>query len=491
MTRLLKRILLLGAIPLALFAFSSPLVRGFEDRPAPKSNPKNAAPAPRTVPSTRAPAAPLTPPPQVVLPADGVAPPSGIVPPAGSPPPNVVVPPVELRGQNVEQFRRIGEQIFNSFVNPGAPGQGGAPQKPLQPVDVNAGIKEMLDRLISGDRAIESLKIQFDPQQTDFARDMAKLNADVGLRYSAWSKSPSRLTLGLNAKMENPGNMPSRAVVGGELVLQTDVVALVNHLLPRIKKRMGIEGDGRVVVDGEKPATVQNDRRGPLLGRLRRNARDTAVAVQAPAPGRAPAPEAPIDAPVGVTTADDLSFKAQLQDKLARTGTVKSMDELVDLFTYISGLSLCIQNEKIEGLIAAVDNAPSDQARRRAAEELAEARQKRDAMLYTRLSVNRDSAGFARGFEIVMVESAAVTGTKIENLNVVVSEQQVKVTGSTRLFQGLELYPFIKPVVMNFLRNVQERDAILLDLQRGPFSGLWQQGREAVVGPPEVIQTPQ
>lgn len=496
MTKVSKRVLLSGAIPLALLIGFSPLVRGYEDLPKPKANPKTVAPAPvpRPVPSNRAPAAPLTAPPQIVIPQAGNEPPPKVVVPSAPnvvvpPAPNANVPPVGPRGDQLEGFQRLGKQLFDNFVNPGA--ANGQPQQPaVQPNQLNAGLKQMLERLTSGDRAIESLKIQFDPQETDFAADKAKINAEVGLRHSAWSKSPSRLVLGLGARMESPENTPSRAVVGGELTIQTDVVALANHLLPKIKKLMGVESDGRIVVEGERPSAertvvVQNDPRRPLIGRLLRGPNVTVQVAQAPAL------EKPVDVVAAAPAAIDNSFKSQLQQKLARTGTLNSMDDVVDLFTYVSGLSICIQNEKIENLTAAVANAQGDFAKKQAMQDLAEARAKRDAMLYTRLSVNRDAEGIARGIEIQMNDSAVVTGTRIENLHVVVGEQEVKVSGSTRMFQGLDLYPFVKPLVMTFLRNVQNQDAILLDLQNGPFSGFWRQGREAVIGPPEAVPAPQ
>ncbi len=206
-----------------------------------------------------------------------------VVPP---PAPEGVQPRPVLPGERRERLRQFGGQLFNALTNgqaapggPNAPGAGGQAQG-LDFAKINDAVAALLQPLLAGDASIESFDLRFDPTQTNLAADTVAATANVALRRSAWSPTPSRLHLDLRAvaNLNTPGG--ARASVDGNLNVQTAVVPLADFALQRFK------------------------------------ARQTGKIAEPP------------------TGAEDF-FQAYLREKLARTPNLSSFEDVVDFFQYI------------------------------------------------------------------------------------------------------------------------------------------------------------
>ena len=79
------------------------------------------------------------------------------------------------------------------------------------------------------DPALQSVELKFDEEFTDL--DLYRVGAEVSatLKRSLWSKKPTTGFLRAQAEIKTPQNKAPELVVGGELGVKTETVALLRH----------------------------------------------------------------------------------------------------------------------------------------------------------------------------------------------------------------------------------------------------------------------
>ncbi|HET6882562.1 MAG TPA: hypothetical protein VFI31_20515 [Pirellulales bacterium] len=346
-----------------------------------------------------------------------------------TPPPRRGTP--ERRAQRGERLRKLAGsegalgQLLDSLAGNAA---GNMPA--LDIPKVNEGIIELIKPLLDDERGLESLRLRFDPAETNFARDTVHLVGAARLRRSGWSDEPTQVDLDLRASMQRRDDGRPKGTLDGELRFQTDVVALANKAMQRFANQLDRRAQQGAVRDG------------PL------SAEET--------------------------------FRLRMREKLAATPPLKDMDDVIDLILSFSGLRLTAINDRVAELKAQVDSAPDEKTRASLEKQLAEARRQRDQMLELRPEVERDGGQQAAALRLSMDRSQVDETTRVERLNVEITKAQVtlRLVGST--LQGMELYGVFKPLLMNTLSRVQSRDADTFQLGRGMFRGYMKELRGAL-----------
>jgi hypothetical protein len=345
-----------------------------------------------------------------------------------SPPPRRGTP--ERRAQRGERLRKLAGpegalgQLLDSLAGDGA---GGAP--PLDIPKVNEGIVELIKPLLDDERGLESMRLRFDPAETNLARDTVHLVGSARLRRSGWSDEPTQVDLDLRASMQRRDDGRPKGTLDGDLRFQTDVVALANRAMSR------------------------------FTNQLQRRAQQGAVR----------------DGPLSA----EENFRLRMREKLEATPPLENMDDVVDLILAFSGLRLTAINDRIDELKAEVAAAADEKSRASSEQQLVEARVERDQLLELRPEVERDGAKQAIALRLSMDRSQVDESTRVERLNVEITKTQVslRLVGST--LQGMELYSLFKPILLNTLSRVQARDADTFQLGRGMFRGYMNQLRGA------------
>lgn len=318
-------------------------------------------------------------------------------------------PPPPRRAERIDKLRKLGGQLVDTLA--------ADPQLTPKPLDVprlNEALLLLLEPLLGQERAIESLHLGFDPAATNFARDTIKLRADARLKHTGWSANPTQVNLGATARMARNPSGAQQAMIVGELHLETDVIPLANRAIARLLSR-------------------------PDRG--------------TPAPGSRP------------PTADE-DFQARLREKLQRTPPLASLDDLVDLAVYISGLQLTATNEHIDRLKHQVLTARDEQEGAAAQAELDKSRLRRDQMFDVHPHVEHDERGHAIALMYAMHNSSVPESGRINQFELTIREREIHLVADGVLLQGVEFYALFKPLVMNTLERLQNRDADTLRLGR-------------------------
>jgi hypothetical protein len=334
-------------------------------------------------------------------------------PPPPSPPGFAPAPGLDP-GVRRPRLRELGGRLLDAVAGPQA-GPGTA--RPLDFSIINGVIPSILKPLISGDAAIESISLEFDPAGTDPAHDKVELHADVRLRSTAWSPTPSRLHIDLSAVVDMTAPGGAKASIDTQLVLETPVVALADYGLQRFKAK---------------------------------------------AP---PLPDTP------PASADDF-FRTEMRAKLARTDRITSFDELVDLFQYYSSFRFLAQNDNIDRIKAAPIAELDDAMRNALAAELTKARVLRDRLSETRAHVEHGPDGLARTIAVRLVNVELSDAALVEQADVNVTDQSLAVNAHVQVRKGVEVYLLLKPVIQLTLERMQQRDPATIERQRAILNGL-------------------
>lgn len=313
-------------------------------------------------------------------------------------------------------------------------------QPPLEISKLNEGIVALLRPLLDEERGLEYLRLRLDPAETNLARDVIHLVGAARLRSSAWSKEPTQVDLDLRANMQRRDDGRPKGTADGELRFQTDVVALANRAMAGYADRLDRRAQQGAVRDGNLSA--------------------------------------------------EETFRSRMREKLAATGPLQSLDDVVDLVLSISGFRLCETNDHITALKAKIAATSDPKLRASAEQQLAAARLQRDQMLEVRPQIERDRSGQAVALRLNMERSNVGEATHIERLSVNVAPRQVtiRLVGST--LQGMELYALSKPFLLNTLSRVQARDPDTFQVGRGLFRGYLGQLRGALGAGEETLPPP-
>lgn len=353
-----------------------------------------------------------------------------------APPPRRGSP--ERRAQRAERLRKLGGQIGDLVESLGNDPALNPPRVDVP--KVNEGIAALLEPLLTEEGGLQSLRLHLDPAETNLARDRARLIGSAQLRRSSWSTEPTLVDLDLRASLERREDGRPRGTLDGGARVQTDVIALGNRAIVRLKQRLA------------RPA-----RGGVAAGR-------------------------PADA--------EETFRLRTLEKLERTPPLETMDDLVDMLTYLSGLRLTATSDRIDELKARAAAVSDERLRRRLLDELAEVRQQRDQMFDVRPNVERGDDGRAVALTYMMTKSEWSNETHIERFRLAINPRELtlNVVGTTG--QGMEVYSLFKPLVLNTLARIQARDPDTMRWGRGVVNDSVGRFR-GMFGPAEELPPPE
>ncbi len=303
--------------------------------------------------------------------------------------------------------------MLNTFVPP-PPGHPARHRRSISG-KLNGALGPLATALLGGGKDIESLKIGFDPQATNFAEDRLRLGIDASLRRTAWAETPSQINASLGAQVVQNDAGGLVAVLDGRLRMHTSAVALANYALVEYKKRAAER------------------------------------AVETP-----PAPVDAVTPPTGATT--DEIFSQLLDERLARVERLESLDDVADLMTAISGLRLTAADQRIEQLRGQARAATDPAIRQDLSQQLAAARQQRDKLFDVRPRITRGSGGAVQTIAFDMIGSEIFPGADMRQMEFRVQENDIWIQASGALTRWVELYPVVKPLVMGVLQRVQNGD---------------------------------
>lgn len=348
-------------------------------------------------------------------------------PPRGTP---------ERRAQRVERLRKLGGQIGDLV---GSLGNDPALNPPrLDVPKVNEGIAALLEPLLTEEGGLQSLRLHFDPAETNLARDRARLIGSAQLRRSSWSDQPTQIDLDLRASVERREDGRPQGTLDGGVRVQTDVIALGNRAVARLKERLS-------------------------------------------RPTRA--------ASVGAAPDAEETFRQRTLEKLERTPPLETMDDLVDLVSYLSGLRLTATSDRIDELKARAAAVNDERLRRRLLDDLAEVRQQRDQMFDVRPNVERGDDGRAVALTYSMVKSQWSDETQIERFRLTITPRELTLNLIGTTGQAMEAYSLFKPLVLNTLARIQARDPDTVRWGRGVVNDSVDRLR-GMLGPEEELPTP-
>jgi len=330
-------------------------------------------------------------------------------------------------GDRAEKLRNLGGRLLGAIA--------ADPDKQAKPLDVlklNDSIVELLKPLFENEQSIESFKLGFDPEETNFAKDSVKLVASARLKHSAWSPEPSQLELAVGARIQRGEKGASQARFESQLTVATDVVPLANHAIAKFLEKTDPESSR-----GGRPAA-------------------------------------------------DNELRDQVRERLLKTPQVSSMDELVDLIIGLTALRLTSTNDEIVELSKKTGAEADGPTKQRLTAELAKARLERDRLFDVRPRVERDKAGAAVAIHFTMDRSEAPVAGQVDHLLVAITAEQITADVGGTLVEGMEAYPLlIKPLVTNTLSRLQDRDPDTLRMGQGLLNGYLRQGREAILNEKE------
>jgi hypothetical protein len=335
----------------------------------------------------------------------------------------------QQRADRRDRLRNLGGQVLGALAPPTGP--DGTPV-PLDMTKLNSALSPLIKGLLGGGDSIESLRIGFDPEGTNFAEDRARLRVDAALRRTSWSNAPTRVTAMLNVQVSRAETGGLVALLDGNLRLQTPTVALANYAVAQFKERR------------------------------KENRSDGA-----PAPA----------------SYDEL-FAQMLDERLARVDRLESLDDVADLLTAISGLRLTAASQTIEQLRADARSAPDEQTRQDLEAQLAQVRADRDKLFDVRPHFARDASGAVRTITLEMLGSELFAGAEMRAMDFRMTDNEITVQAAGALTRWVELYPVVKPLVMNVLARIQNGDPRALDGVRPLVEGPIGRGRAVIIGEP-------
>jgi hypothetical protein len=325
------------------------------------------------------------------------------------------------KGERGERLRNLGGQLLGAIA--ADPSQ---PPKALDVLKLNDGIVELLKPLFENENSIESFKLGFDPEETNFAKDSVKLVASTRLKHSAWSPEPSQIDLAVGARIQRGEKGANQARYESQLTVVTDVVPLANHAIAKFLK----------MTDPERS-------RG--------------------------------------SRAADSAVREQIRERLLKTPQVSSMDELADLVVGLTALRLTSMNDQIVELSEKVGAEADGPTKQRLTTELAKARLERDQLFDVRPRVERDASGKVVAIHFTMDRSEVAVAGQADHLLVAITAEQITAEVAGTLVEGMEAYALLKPVVTSTLSRIQDRDPDTLRMGQGLLNGYIRQGREAVL----------
>ena len=348
--------------------------------------------------------------------------------------------------QSGDRLRNLGGQLLEGFLKPQT-----APQekKPLDFAAINNALELVIKPVLTGDATLDVLSLTFDPAQTDFAKDTLRLKTVAGLRRSVWSSAPSQWNSDLSATADLKAPGGAKASIETQIMITTDVVGLANFALQKRQAKIAA-----------KLAETQSSANPPsAIGGL------GAQAEQQPAP----------------VDATPVSFAAELLErKLLEMRPIKTFDDLADTFQMFASLQFLTANEKIETLKAQIASASDDVAREKFSKELLAARTARDKAADIRLRIVRDDAGHANALYVTMAAAQSEGIVQLEKLDLVVQATDIRVALQARVTKGVELYAVFKPIIVNTLEKLQNRDPATIETQRNMVRGWLPRVRRAL-----------
>lgn len=336
-------------------------------------------------------------------------------------------PPPARRGERADRLRKIGGQLAGAL----AADPQMAP-KPLEVSQLNEGILALLEPLLTQERALESLRIGFDPAGTNFARDTVKLRGDARLKHTGWSPNPTQINAEVQLRMARSENSAQQALFEGQLHVDTEVIPLANRAIARFMNR----SEPRLPAGTSRLPSAEDD------------------------------------------------FRARLRAKLERTPRLTTLDELVDLAVYAAGLRLAVVNDQIDRVIDGVNAAADDRARAAAQAELDQLRRNRDQMFDVRPRVDRDERGRATALVFTMINSGLSGNGRVNHLEFVIREFDLNLVVDGTLLEGVEFYALFKPVLLNTLERLQSRDPATIRLGQGILLDSFGKARSLLFGEP-------
>jgi hypothetical protein len=180
--------------------------------------------------------------------------------------------------------------------------------------------------------------------------------------------------------------------------------------------------------------------------------------------------------------APDEEIKLRMLRRLEQTGPIQSLDELADLITSMASLNFLAKTEEIDRVRNDLARTTDALARRDLEGRLDELRFERDALLAVRPTIIRAANGDAAQIVIKMGDIRGSQAAYIDALEVVIAHNHVTIAGQAGVGQGVELYMLAKPLVISTLARIQSRDPRTIEFQRGIVDQWWRQGRETIVG---------
>jgi len=157
---------------------------------------------------------------------------------------------------------------------------------------------------------------------------------------------------------------------------------------------------------------------------------------------------------------------------------------VADLLTTISGLRLTAASQRIEQLRAAARAATDPEARQSLEAELAQVRAQRDRLFDVRPRIVRGPDGRVSLIALEMIGSELFPGAEMRAMDVQLTEGEISVQAAGAMTRWVELYPIVKPIVMNVLVRIQSGDPQALNGVRPFFDGLLGPGRAIIIGEP-------
>lgn len=336
-------------------------------------------------------------------------------------------PPPPRRGERVDRLRKIGGQLAGALA--------ADPQMAPMPLEVsklNEGILSLLEPLLTQERALESLRIGFDPAGTNFARDTVQLRGDARLKHTGWSPNPTQINAEVQLRMARAENSAQQALFEGQLHIDTEVIPLANRAIARFMNRI----EPRPPAGAARPLSAEDD------------------------------------------------FRARLRAKLESAPRLTTMDELVDLAIYVAGLRLAVVNDQIDRLKDGLNAATDERTRAALQAELDQVRKSRDQMFDVRPRVDRDERGRATALVFTMINSGLSGNGRMNHLEFAIREFDLDLIVDGTLLEGVEFYALIKPVLINTLERLQSRDPATIRLGQGILLDSFGKTRSLLFGEP-------
>ncbi len=276
---------------------------------------------------------------------------------------------------------------------------GGGDQTPIDIGKLNKAFGGLFDSMLEGNAQIESIRFQFDPKESNLEKDRLRVNINVVLRKSAWSKDPSRIAADLGFYVDRSTGM--KFVLDGRVNIQTDVIGLADYLVARAKQKAPTDELG----DLENP----------------------------------PPPD----------------VRQRIEAKLRDTLGVATLDDVADLVAAVGSMQIQAANDKIEWLKRNYVAAETQQDKDKIAGEIFSTRRQRDLIFANRLRIIRDESGQANMVTLQSAPADSAGLVQIEKIDAAITDSEVNVQFAGSTSQGVPIYTLVKPFIMRTLQRFQ------------------------------------